>query len=463
MWSGVPSFFYGDDLLLLASSNGSELGKGYATSFLFGFNDVGSGKWRPAFTTLVPLALQAFGSNYSGYLVVNSLLFLLLVYFLLRLLRVAFGGSRIGIVAVGLAFAINPFSWYSVWSPFGIMELGALVALVIGLQIFLTKQGSPIVSSWIAGSWVLLATLFHERYLICFVALTVVSLARRHSNRFFVLTPLVGLPIVYLATKLFVLKIDPLTGGGETDFRETEGLWIVDHFSSALRAVFGMSDGRIIGFDSTDGLRPVSEGMWQQFLFTGLVALFIGSVAISVFVYSQGHRQESLREGVSRATASRMLLLISTVSLLIPASTVVSRIEGRWLFASQVLVVLFMASLVSHRSALVRDLSLGFVTLTAAWGLVALPHRNEFESTMRLSDRLISIVHEVEPVASPWVLFIRDPNSVGQWEWRLGYGAAFSEMDNPPAAISTALIPCESACLIVDMTNREWKIREENP
>lgn len=267
-----------------------------------------------------------------------------------------------------------------------------------------------------------------------------------------------------MAIKVIVLKIDPLTGGGENDFRQTRGYWIVNHAWSSLRAIVGLGDGRIVGFRSGDESRIVVEGFVQQSLFLVNVVLFVGvSAALAVAWIRPGRLRESSdsNDDVMRWWIRVGILGVALV-LLIPASTVDSRIEGRWLFGSHTLLIAFVGSLTVLRLQIVRDLSKPILVILVLSGAMAMQHRPEFESPMRDADRLIEIVKNNPQVASPWALMIRDPKSVGQWEWRLGYGDAFATLINPPSVITTSWDACVMTCIRVDMSQDNWIIREQS-
>jgi len=464
--SGIPRNFYGDDLLLLRASEGSEVGNGYASSILFGFNDIGSGKWRPAFTTIVPAFLHIFGENYLGYFLLNSILFLAVVYLTVRILTQVFSVSSRILIVVGIALALNQFIWYSVWSPFGLMELGGMIFLLLALRSFagaIKSLGAA--AGWFSAMYVMIATCFHERYLIAILPLAAVALwVRDQKSASRVLAPWITLPFLYVATKIVVLKIDPLTGGGEQDFRQTSGYWIIDHFWSSLRSVLGLSDGRIVEFATGDGSRTPVEGTLQQVLFIINVLLILGILAALMIGWVHPGRLRELPDLSYELIARwvRVGILGVALALLIPASTVDSRIEGRWLFGSHCLLIAFVGSLTVIRLRLVRDLSPAILATLIFSGAAAVQNRSAFEKPMRDADRMIEIVKERPQAASPWALVIHDPENVGQWEWRLGYGDAFTKLENPPSAIVTSGSACTVKCIRIDIGDDRWIIREQS-
>jgi hypothetical protein len=399
---------------------------------------------------------------------VNAALLFLLVLFALLIMNFQ-QPKLVACVLLAVALSTSPWLWYSIWSPFGVMELGALVGLLCGVYFLrLAFEHSGVSRYWLSALFVTIATTFHERYLIAVapIAMAIVVSGER-VGRTRRLVPWILLPSAYLGTKTLLLGLDPLTGGGEIDYRTTDKAWIPDHFRAALRYTLGLSDGRVVGFDpvSQERLRSggfANEGVFQQIAFVVLGVLVVFAVLALVvgwllpgFFRSTKNPKDSNTSRVFNIT-----MIATSLALLLPASTVVSRIEGRWLVGSSVLLIICLGNFYTHQIRIVRDVACVALLLTSVTAVSSFQNRSIFEEPMRVSSDLISLVKKYPQASSDWVLVIWDPSTQGQWEWRLGYGSVLADMANPPAAIQTAMVPCEGPCLVIDMTRPTWVVRE---
>ena len=121
------------------------------------------------------------------------------------------------------------------------------------------------------------------------------------------------------------------------------------------------------------------------------------------------------------------LLVISGLFLIIPASTVISRIEGRWLFGPEVFLFMFM--IVVLRSQKWRIVIVSSFLLFSTACLKFLPI---YEDPMRLSNEVMEYVHENLDGRTQLVYTIVDPMNrpqlIGWIEWVLGYGDKFKQI-----------------------------------
>lgn len=453
--SKLPKHFVGDDLLLLAASRSEN---GYASSFWSGFSDVGMGKWRPAFSTLVSIVLKAFGENLWLYVGLNLLLLAAVAIAARNLLRVIVGELNLWSTLIAPVVLLSQFSWYSAWSPYGLMELGALLSFIGALALLATAlENGDCRINWTASTVLMLAVCFHERYLICYAATLLIIVWQRRSHLLSSIIPWVSLPCAYLFVKVILLRLDPLTGGGEAQFRASAGTWIVGRVLESGRAMIGGATGEIIPFDSTGERRLTQLPPIYLLLYSAAVMCMavIGLCRLSLMT-----NVDRPRNPRSRHLVLTSLLFVSSMFLLLPASTVISRIEPRWLFGSHIMFAVIALTLAHLTRDKISKIASRTLVVVISCGLVAsAPNRQHFEYEARRADRLIVLVGKAPMPDPDWTLVIRDRSMThSYWSWLLGRGSAFSKLSNPPGRFLVGFESCQATCLEVDVNAWRWKI-----
>jgi hypothetical protein len=177
-------------------------------------------------------------------------------------------------------------------------------------------------------------------------------------------------------------------------------------------------------------------------------------------------RPNNCQPGVeSRFLSSCMIeSLVIAFALLIPAATVVTRIEARWLFAP---FVFFVFALIIMPTSIFSISRFGqFIIL----GLLILANQKsqnsykEFDWWRVRSEMVLNVVRSNEPQSGEWGVKVvfpdsKDPNSVVKWG--LGDGSAFLSLDNAPSQIfvgsSDETINCASPCLVIEVSEKGTK------
>jgi hypothetical protein len=446
-WLGIPRFFYGDDYLLFQASRTEN---GYASSILGSLNDVGSGKWRPLFTFLVSIMLKMFGNNYFAFFLINLLLLGVIATLCGKILT---EHSKLNSLQIGLissSIPISRFAWYGRISPYGIMELGAIICSLIFIIFFFRAQRNGSTVSWyLSGLMALCATMFHERYLVLLGSSLLVALYCSIKKKSRIpIDPWLVYTTIYLFLKVNVLKLDIWQGGGEVPLRSSKGAWILEHFLVALKAVVGLSDGRVIQFDVTGYVRESS---------LSIVALFypVAIVLFAVLIRERFSLTTARTEGnLEEHKFQSSIFLVATVGiiLLIPASTVVSRIEGRWLFGSEILLTLFLLLLadISHPNG--RHVVSILISGICLLNVISLRTLSKYENPVRSTNRIIEFAQRENKSHPDRYLFINDPeNRTTQIQWQLAYGGVFSQFENSLRGVIFYDSNCTERCIKLNL------------
>jgi hypothetical protein len=275
----------------------------------------------------------------------------------------------------------------------------------------------------------LAATLCHERYIVCSVIFVGYLVIWQRNMSIVIRTwkPLI-IPVFHVLVKAFVLQVDPLNGGGESNFRESVGTWIISHFFDAIKMLTGWFSGAG-HFYNQDQLGTLAE---QKSLgIIGPAVLTIAVLIILGFMIPQIRRRGQL--GTTATSGSQFLLLGLALSCLIPAASVVQRIEARWLFASQILILLasttgVCAVMKSRRSFAGSVLPAAFLCL----GVAYLPSSDSFTVLRDQPTMVLDLLSERAPTNGPWSLVITQSDRDVSTEWQFGYGDALSQLPNPP-------------------------------
>lgn len=437
-------FLYGDDFLLYEASKSTG---GYASNFLTSFQQIGAGKYRPLFTPIASVLLSVFGRNYFYYQVAV----------LAVLSCTAFIGACIAYklcnnwkvsAVVAAVIPMSRFTWYAQTTLHGVMEILAVFWMLFGLLALVTW----LQSNYQSRKWLVLAVLglgasafTHERYLIICItlplAVTILCKGRLLlRSQIFGLWAVVGLQFVL---KKYVVHVDIFQGGGETPLRSSAGPWIVQHFGLALLGIFGFSSG------ATDYYQNLGHGLFPSIGWSRLARLagVVGTYVAVVFVILREQLYVGDVERSLRNERFRVLLVLVTCafSLLIPASTVISRTEGRWLLGSDLImliVLVLMANLIT--SAKIKSFALVGVLAGAVLMSVVTRHEYQrFSYDRRQAQLVLQLAQDASKPGNAWNL---DINVEGMIEWQFAYGRAFSQLTTPPTGFTFGG-KCDSPCL----------------
>lgn len=424
--NGIPEYFVGDDYLLL---NASRSTNGYASSLIGCLNDLGAGKWRPMFTCTVTPLLRLFSDNYWCFFFLNLVLIFLVSLTAGNLLRRI---VKLPEWIVAFCVFIVPFSrftWYGRVSPYGVMEFGALLFALLFAHQFMSALTRQTNSSWyLAGGLASLSSLFHERYMVLLAAGFLVSIFNVRNKR----APVPSAPWLLFLGWLFAIKAtfldaDPLTGGGEVSFRSSADTWILEHFIVGVKAVAGIGNGTNILFDESGYWRVPALGTLGKFWLVALPLIVFVISTLRTTLYSRvfDSNNDTSQESVNQEIVACQLLLTSGLLLIIPASTIISRIEGRWLFGPEVFLFIFMI-------AVLRSLKCRFIFMSCLllFNITCLKFLPEYEAWTRIPNQILEHVHEELEGRTDLVYTVVDPSgtTLGNLQWSLGYGSSFKQI-----------------------------------
>lgn len=400
-------------------------------SFLENIWLVGGGKWRPLTTAILIWLGQAWDYDYGNFQILNSTLLVCAAWFtgfLALKLDVSFGVA----LASSVSVVLSQFTWMAQSSIYGIMEFLALL-LTIGSTHYAIKAATGDVRCRVnVGLSTLLlfaASMAHERFVLCafVLALYFLVLGKSSHTMQMAFAPLL-IPVFYVASRALVLQLDPLAGGGESNLEQGLGSWIGVHFWDALRMLFGgySATGVYYTANPLADLRTRSDLEW-------LPVVAVAGLSLIFFLFLREHSAEGRIEERRRKLHQSTLLLCLSLSVLLPAATVIERIEGRWLHAPQVLFVLAVGVLSSGSKSIWSIASRYFYPVFFC--LVALYYLPNSTDYLRFRDQpsqVMSAVAEVAPEYEQWVLVVSQVDPAVPAEWQFGYGNAFTQLPNPP-------------------------------
>lgn len=428
LFEGLPKFFSGDDFILL---NASRTENGYASSIVGCANDLGMGKWRPMFVCTITPVLKLFGDRYWCYFLLNLTLIFLICLLAGNLLRKITEIPEWILILFVFALPFSRFAWYGRVSPFGLMEFGALLfALLFARQFFQALERKTHGAWYLAGGLACLSSMFHERYLVliaCGLFVSVLNLRTR--PRLIPLTPWLVLASLVIAIRQYLLKTNLLVGGGEAPLASSADTWILEHFFVGLKAVFGLGNGTNISFDPSGYIRQPPLGVFSQLW---LVTLFLIVLLLVLLKVVRNRDTPKVTCGINEGPEEKnnvmnQLLLVCGLTLIVPAATVVSRIEGRWLLGPEVLIFIFLMSLFTS-----PKLHLVFITVFLSFSIACLQFLPRYETPIRLSDEILTLVQRDLDGQSELKYAIVDPRGRPQlvnWlDWTLGREEKFRQI-----------------------------------
>jgi hypothetical protein len=435
-------FLFGDDYLTVRRFQSANNLDSLADAFFA----PGSGKWRPLNMLLLKFTSDKWGFNAQSYFTFNSILLLLLglivAYFCSKLLRNEFLGICLGALVI-----LSRFSWYSQFTLYGQMEIPALIFFMLGVFAgaftIRWKDNSPILLFLVFGCF-MIASLFHERYVIPGVAILLVLIFLGARNHVKTICSLAFLMIAtHLVAKSYLIGVDPFTGGGESSLRALE----VSTFSRNLLTSAKMGLGYYSGLTSFNS----AESGKQVVIASGLkaVSLLVWLPYIASFLVLRSNIKKSLQ--FEERARIMLLFLVAGLALLIPAATISSRVEGRWLFGSFICLGFVIVTFINEISKSVESM-LPRVLITSSLLLVFLApdfyYRRglaEFSSVQSQTERVFQLAESKSPRTGPWLLSIILTDPTRPLDWQLGYGFGFSQLENPPLSVSIARseLPCD--------------------
>lgn len=434
-WSGP---MYGDDYLLVNDAHQPLDSSGIIGDFFL----VGGGKWRPLNTPLLLFLARRFGFSYQPYQIVNLVLLVmcctvvgLMVWIVCRTLFPTLLSSA--------CIGASCFTWLGQISVYGVLEFSAVLIALLAVAVELHSlvrgdvRGKRI---YVAVGLVLSATFIHERMLIltiCFGAFHLVK-GRRAS----LALTYFSIPMIHVVLKGFFFQLDATQTGGESNLQQVKGLWIIRHLIDGVGAILGVNSGS--GIFYTDGtFSRLAKSADLGYL--GAIPLITVSAILIVSIFRNVHASRTdTRENGS------MFIFVACLGSICPAALVFERIEGRWLFLPQALLLVGLFALLGtlprdHSSAVLRT-SLS-ILLAVGFLVPAIYYRKQSTAFTFLRDQpslMIEGVSRTAPRKRPWVLVLGHSDPTVPFQWQTGYARAFEQLPNPP--IQTAWANSRNGC-----------------
>lgn len=493
--------FLGDDLQMW----GGHLDGSYASNLQESLRNAGIEKWRPVNTTVMILAFRIFGDSYRNFYWFGSALVALIMVSFYLIGRELTGWTQhkaklipiLGAVVVGT----SPFTFAGRAGVIGFLEFAPIVCCLVAFYLYQSakRQGIRLLVVY-SAIFALIGGLIHERYFAFSLALAPLILIHgRKEVRFrgFWLLYLANIGF-YVFVSSIVLDLNVFRGGGEVPLSASIGSWIPYRLVFSTLHLFGAAGGEIIFFSSQNPMQfVISNGFSRNYSLVFPIAFT--TILLASAAYGIGQWKKPRHQKVrNTALPASVEALVIAFALLIPSTTVVSRIETRWLFGS--LVFLCLAVVLS--SNLANPVS---VVLTITFFCVFLVsnmfHRDsyqKFDYWKFRAEQIVNAVRTNAPNSGEWSVVINIPAFFGEdfaakatseasprdkrsaefseqrddlrtLIWALGYGndEPFQPLDNPPKGIGfvfdeLAADRCPRPCLIVsvkDVGNFPYDVR----
>lgn len=429
-WNGP---MYGDDYLTVSAFIAEK-------NFFSGILHSGLSKWRPLNNIYLYFSSKNFGFDYLPYLVVNRLL-LILCGVTIGLLTYSLFKSLLAVALVSYAVTISHLTYMGQITVFGFLEFGSTVFLMVAIYSAISsielQEKSPRSAEFLqilSASSFLCSCLTHERFQIgslCFWYLfkKMSRKSKRIQSR--------SLLFLFIPCLITVIKliggINPLAGGGEASFTATVFDSLKRNFGHSILGLFGYYSGSGKGFGSS----AVDElSSYNHLRILGLAITLLPFSFICLHLFIQVIRQKPLAEIVNYKFWFLGSLLIF---FLIPGSTVISRIEARWLYQSQVLLLILFFSITNQtffKKTFFHVLS--FVQVLAFIGISTLYnfHSSDFTTMRNQASSVIAELEKVSPSSGTWHLAINHSGLTMPTSWQFAYGESFSQLSNPPTVVT---------------------------
>jgi hypothetical protein len=449
-WESRP--FVGDDLETL---NGVSQGT-YLAGWRDIFLDVSLDKWRPVNNLYLFTSLRLFGNSYQAFWVANVGLMVCLIVVANWLMgRIKDLGSlhdRLAVTTGLVVLGSSPFAHYSRIGVFGFLELMPIILLVLAIGQVTPEFNSRAIQR--GGALLALATLIHERYFIAYLTFGLIAFWR--SRRTLELSQsvrrLVWFPAFWLYTEILVLRTNPLRGGGDLYLDSTIGFWIIPRFIDSTLFLGGGTFGQTAFYTGVDAaFGNISEPTGLAGVPTRLVALLVLLLPIlfALAWKKDARESECFRRADSQNRQSLTLalqLVILMLALILPAATVISRVEMRWLFGPHVLVIFVVLCLSRTAFGQKTQFARAFFAAYVGLNMVGLSKFDEYnffrDNTYELIDFAQSSSEGLR-TESYSIVVVTDENT-SYLNWATNYGRALKQyLENPPRHVAFLSVESE--------------------
>lgn len=436
--------FLGDDLQVW---NGHNAGT-YASNFQESIQNTSLDKWRPINTLLMIPILKVFEDSHRNFYYFSTCLLAITLSALWmtaqKIKRHSSAVSTSAVLLGVLAVGSSPFTFFARGGVFGLLEIGPVILCLVSFYTFqLAKLSSGRRFLLYSSMFALAAGLIHERFLAFSIALSIIIAWRARTIvgwRGLWLMPLFNI-LFYVYFAFVVLNANILKGGGEQQFNDTAGIWIVRRSLLAAIHLIGGAGGETIFFDSA---RPSQFAPKMEFS-DSYSLKFPLSILISIvfiacmFIRRWRTNRISLGEESRFSMNSSIEGLFIAAILLLPAATVSERIEARWLFAPLVFLVLALMIL---PSAMYWPVKVGQFMVLALFIVSNYTNQNSYQEFDFWRIRSVNVIETVvkgsEQIQGEWHLAIvwPEPSDIHSiLNWSLSDGKVFNELENKPIRV----------------------------
>ena len=437
---------YGDDFLLVRDS----LSPGDYSSVDQLFWLTGAGKWRPISTVPLVLMGRMFGYQIAPFMIVNLVL-LVFVALMAAKITLQITKNRNSFYGMLIITIVSEFTWLSLTSVYGVMELLSLLFLLIGISL-LVKTGlndfTDVRLIPLSAFFILLASLSHERFLIVAfpIWLSLLVFAKDSRTRLAAHTFLL-VPSIRIFVSGFILNIDFLTGGGESQIRTNSDTWILVHLLDSFKMMLGFQSGtgKFYGDSTLENIARAND--------LGLIALaFYIPLVLYLILRPRQFRAVLQHCQVGSMKFLITLLLTSCVSLAIISSTVLERTEGRWIFGPFLLFAICTFAMLASSTEVSSSSGINLRTVLLIFALLmpSLVYRKDHTDFTLLRDQVVNSITQLEShegTEEHWGLIISQSDLTMPVNWQFAYGKAFNQLANPPDFID--FVSGDSPCPIL--------------
>jgi hypothetical protein len=456
--------FLGDDYLALQGHNNGY----YASDYQESLRNTSLDKWRPFNTLFMGPLLNIFGDSYRNFYFFSTVLLALASFAFWTTHKTVTSKSEssptwvalLGVIVIGS----SPFTFMARSGVYGWLEIGPIILCLYSFSLY--QRGKMresrrlvVYSSLIA----LTAGLIHERFFMFSIALAIMIAWQARTLirwRGLWLAPF-GNVLFYVYSAVIVLNANILKGGGESKLNESVGLWIAHRFVFASLSLLGGSGGDVVYFDPAQPTQFVTGlGFSGNYSLPSMLAIVIVFLLFLWALFRPRTKNYFPITGHHRFSGCFVESIVVAILLLIPAATVESRIEARWLFGSLVFLVLAITSLPLSKDILTKVTTGAFLGLMIILNSVSMTRYQNFDFWRVRAEEVLRVVQNNEPKSGPWNIAIvwpdlNDNNVVV--EWALGYGDVLRKLNNGPDQIlfgtRERILECPNPCLVVDVTD----------
>jgi len=472
--------FYGDDFQTIQSITTPG---GYGNSFLDSLALTGLDKWRPFFSSGIGPIYRLLGENYSNFQIFSTILLSFVGYLSYSLIQELFSSKITGFENV-YAFilpaliASSRFTWMARGSVFGYLELPPVILALIATKLLVRGiRANSRITLLYSAICLLAASLFHERFIILTFAfafaVSIYAIRSVHLRGVFLI--FLSIPLFHWYTKAIAMNIDPVRGGGEQSLRQIEIGWAIRHYVVALLAPFNWPTGETFFFDGNNLSLENTFYKHPQDTSLYLLLMFVVLLVLTFILHNQlksRYRKEMIPLLRRRSNLAFIAIILFSS---IPAATVAPRLEMRWIYFTEILLVVALVytiiglSRLLDKSTLVRSLLIIPLVIYASTNIYSKQFVKYFDWPRIQGQSIYEEIAKSAPIDGEWGIAFKldEANSNDLVGWQIGYGAMLENLDNPPISLIYYSESCDTRrCLIVRVSgvneafrvNSSWKL-----